>query len=80
MTGARPPSVKLDLRDLEPPGPMVEILEALARLAPGDVLEAQLPRRPVLLLPELEAAGHAYEVEELATGECRLRVIKSSET
>jgi uncharacterized protein (DUF2249 family) len=59
---------------------MVEILQALARLEPGATLEALLPRRPAMLLPELEAAGHVYELEDLADGQCRLRVVKSSET
>jgi len=70
-------NVVLDLRELEPPGPMVEILQALARMAPGELLDALLPRRPVLLFPEMEAGGHSYEVEDLPGGECRLRIIKA---
>jgi hypothetical protein len=49
--------VELDLRGLEPPQPMVRILEALAGLSPGSSLRAHTDRRPIHLLPLLEERG-----------------------
>jgi uncharacterized protein (DUF2249 family) len=51
----------LDVRGLEPPEPMLRILEAVERLAPGGTLTALTERRPVHLLPELEARGIRHE-------------------
>lgn len=66
----------LDLRDLEPPGPMVAIFQALANLEPGGTLEALLPRRPIYLLPQLEEQGHRYELDQIDAMTWRLRVTK----
>jgi uncharacterized protein (DUF2249 family) len=57
------PSVDLDVRGLEPPLPMVRILESLASLSRGGVLHARTDRRPMHLFPQLEVRGF--------TGECR---------
>ena len=50
----------MDNRDLDPPEPMVRILEALETMAHGEVLEALLCREPTFLLPELARRGHAW--------------------
>lgn len=54
----------MDNRGLQPPEPMVRILEALAEMTPGEVLEAFNDREPVLLYPELAARHHAYIAEK----------------
>lgn len=54
------PVLELDLIDLEPPEPMVRILEALEGLQPGDVLFALLAREPVFLFPELAKRQHEW--------------------
>lgn len=54
------PVAELDLVDLEPPEPMVRILEALEGLQPGDVLFALLAREPVFLFPELAKRQHEW--------------------
>lgn len=54
------PIEELDLRDLDPPEPMVRILEALEDLQPGDVLFALLAREPVFLFPELAKREHEW--------------------
>ncbi|BCB21592.1 MULTISPECIES: DUF2249 domain-containing protein [Bosea] len=54
------PVEELDLIDLEPPEPMVRILEALEALQPGDVLFALLAREPVFLFPELAKRQHEW--------------------
>ncbi|GAU82046.1 DUF2249 domain-containing protein [Bosea sp. BIWAKO-01] len=54
------PAAELDLCDLEPPEPMVRILETLENLQPGDVLFALLAREPVFLFPELAKRQHEW--------------------
>lgn len=68
------PARSLDNRGLQPPEPMVRILEALAGMAPGEVLEAFNDREPVLLYPELAARRHAYCAERRDAGGVRLLV------
>ncbi|HVV92128.1 MAG TPA: DUF2249 domain-containing protein [Hyphomicrobiales bacterium] len=50
----------LDNRDLDPPEPMVRILEATEAMAPGEVLSALLCREPIFLFPELAKRGHGW--------------------
>ncbi|AWL94652.1 DUF2249 domain-containing protein [Bradyrhizobium ottawaense] len=54
------PVVHLDNRDLDPPEPMVRILAAMERLAPGQPLFALLSREPVFLFLELTKRGHQW--------------------
>jgi TusA-related sulfurtransferase len=58
----------MDARGLEPPQPMVKILEALTALPDNAVLRARTDRRPVHLYQILEARGFAGESEEQADG------------
>jgi len=67
---------KLDLRGLEPPEPFVAIMAALTEMAPGEQLEAQLPRRPVYLLPVLAEQGIPHDVEATEDGSWILRLTK----
>ena len=69
--------VELDLRDLEPPQPMVKIMASLEGMAAGEALRALLPRKPVYLLPHLEGIVQSYELEELAEDCWELRLIKA---
>ncbi len=69
-----PPKVLLDSRGLQPPEPMIRILDALEHLAAGEVLEAINEREPMFLYPELEARGAAIEVVKQADGGVRLLI------
>jgi TusA-related sulfurtransferase len=60
--------VKVDARGLEPPQPMVVILEALARLPEGAVLHAHTDRRPLHLYPLLEQRGFAGATQDQHDG------------
>ena len=53
--------LEVDARGLEPPQPMVKILEALAALPDGAQLRARTDRRPIHLYPHLEERGFAGE-------------------
>jgi uncharacterized protein (DUF2249 family) len=54
----------VDARGLEPPQPMVLILETLAALPAGASLRAMTDRRPIHLYPILEERGFTAETEE----------------
>lgn len=61
-------TLDVDARGLEPPQPMVKILEALTALPDNALLRARTDRRPVHLYPMLEARGFTGESEEQADG------------
>lgn len=54
----------LDVRGLDPPEPMVRTLAALEELPAGQTLVQVNVRVPAFLLPELDAGGWSYTVEE----------------
>jgi uncharacterized protein (DUF2249 family) len=58
------PVVQLDARGLEPPEPLVKILEALTALPEGARLRAHTDRRPMHLYAQLEERGFVGETEE----------------
>jgi uncharacterized protein (DUF2249 family) len=71
-------TITIDVRGLEPPRPMVRVLEALDTLAPGQRLEVIHDRRPLFLYPQLEAQGFAHETEEPAPGLVRILIRRGS--
>lgn len=70
----------LDVRGLEPPEPMVRILEALEELAAGERLEVLHERRPMLLYPQLDDRGFIYETDEPEPGLVRIRIQRGEQT
>lgn len=60
--------VELDARGLEPPQPMVKILEALVDLPERAELLAHTDRRPVHLYGQLEERGFTGQSEEQSDG------------
>jgi uncharacterized protein (DUF2249 family) len=56
----------LDVRNLEPPEPLVRIIAACRTLAPGATLKVLHERRPSLLYPKLDELGFTHRTEELA--------------
>ena len=67
-------SLIVDARGLEPPQPMIKILEALAGLAPGGVLVALTDRPPRFLHAKLDDRGYRYTTEETKHGWCETRI------
>ena len=55
---------------------MMRVLEALARLEPGQRLLVHHVRRPVHLLARLEQDGHLYALRELGPGRVELLIEK----
>lgn len=72
-------AVFLDNRGLEPPLPMVRTLEAYERLAPGERLRIHNDRVPVYLLPQLEARGASYEIDERPGGDALVTIQRPAE-
>ena len=62
------PVIEVDARGLEPPQPLVKILEALATLPEGARLRARTDRRPMHLYTQLEERGFVGESEEQKDG------------
>jgi len=60
--------IDVDARGLEPPQPLVVILEGLARLPKGSALRARTDRRPLHLYPLLGQRGFTGETEESHDG------------
>lgn len=58
----------VDCRGLEPPQPMIKILETLATLPEGAELRAHTDRRPIHLYAHLEERGFTAESEEQNDG------------
>lgn len=61
FTDPAPPALVLDNRGLEPPQPMMRILESLAGLPDGTTLLAINEREPLFLYPELAERGYQYQ-------------------
>lgn len=66
--------VVVDVRDLEPPQPMVRVLEEADRLAAGAELEVRHDRRPLFLYPQLDERGFVHETDEPEPGLVRIRI------
>ncbi len=67
-------TVRVDVRGLEPPLPMVRVLEAVETLAPGQRLEVWHDRRPVFLYPQLEERGCRHTTDESEPGLIRILI------
>ncbi len=72
MTCSRPPeksrtwrttdAIHIDVRGLEPPGPMVAILQTIDGGEVDTALIAHLDREPIFLYPELDDRGWGHEI------------------
>jgi uncharacterized protein (DUF2249 family) len=62
----------IDVRGLEPPEPMVRILEAVENLRAGDAILVLHERRPMFLYPQLDERGFLYETDESEPGVVRI--------
>ena len=60
--------LEVDARGLEPPQPLVTILEALSTLPEGATLQARTDRRPMHLYAQLEERGFTGQTQAQADG------------
>jgi uncharacterized protein (DUF2249 family) len=73
MSPARGRTV-LDVRGLEPPQPMLRVLQEVDRLGPGATLEVHHDRRPMFLYPQLDERGFTHETDESQPGLVRILI------
>jgi uncharacterized protein (DUF2249 family) len=64
----------LDVRGLEPPQPMLRVLQEIDDLGPGGELEVHHDRRPVFLYPQLDERGFRHETDEPEPGLIRILI------
>ncbi len=69
--------VTIDVRELEMPLPMHNILDALKTLPKDKALFVYHKRIPVFLLPELDEQQFSYRIREISDGEVHLLIYKS---
>lgn len=69
---------EVDVRNLEMPGPMVAILEALDKLGQGKALYVFHKRVPVFLIPELKQRNFDYRIREISDSEVHLLIFHES--
>jgi uncharacterized protein (DUF2249 family) len=67
----------IDVRHLEMPKPMLNILEALDKLPDDNALFIFHKRIPVFLLPELAERKFDYRIKEISDGEVHLLIFKA---
>ena len=60
--------IELDARELEPPQPLMKILETIATLPSDAMLRARTRWRPALLYAQFEERGFIGESEEQPDG------------
>lgn len=68
------PPVQLDVRELEPPQPMIAILQKLTELGPGAQLVVEHHREPVLLYEKLQLRGYAARTTKRCEGSYVIRI------
>lgn len=68
--------VEIDVRQLEMPGPMMAILEALEKLNSDQALYVHHKRVPVFLLNELKDKSFDYRINEISESEVYLLIFK----
>lgn len=66
----------IDVRQLEMPGPMMAILEALDKLPGGKALFVHHKRIPLFLLPELAERKFSYRLKEISENEVHLLIFR----
>jgi len=69
-------NMKIDNRGLEPPQPMMSILEALEKLNIDEELIAINDRQPMFLYAELEERGYAHETIQQDDGSYKIIIRK----
>jgi uncharacterized protein (DUF2249 family) len=68
----------LDVRGLEPPQPMVAVLERLETLGPGETLTVLHDRRPTFLYPQLDERGFTHATDEPEPGVVRIVIERAA--
>jgi hypothetical protein len=73
-------ALHIDVRGLEPPQPLVAILQLVDSIQNAGEIIVHHDRDPLLLYPELAERGWTAEALAAPTGEVRLRLARATET
>lgn len=68
--------IHVDVRGMEPPGPLAAIIELIERPSADKDVIVRIHRDPVFLYPELTERGWSWERLPSPAGEVRLRLVK----
>lgn len=71
------PTLDVDARGLEPPEPLMKIMEAVTAAPPGEEVRARTDRKPVKLYEHLQERGWKSESEQLEDGSYLTRIRRS---
>lgn len=66
--------IELDARNLPPPEPLMQALEAVDTLKPGQTLLLRVPREPVMLYPHLKEREMVWDVVAVRQGDWHIRI------
>lgn len=69
-------TIEIDVRGLEPPEPMVRIIETLPQVDQSTVLLVHHHREPMMLYDKLEHLGYEASTEKVSEGYYRVRITK----
>jgi len=75
---AAPREQLIDVRGLEAPQPMVQVLARLDAIGPGDTLVVLHDRRPLFLYPQLDDRGFVHETDEPEPNLVRIRIRRAA--
>ena len=68
--------IELDVRELEPPEPMIKVLEVLSSLKDSSVLLVHHHREPVMLYPKLEERNFGAVCEKVSDNYFKIFIAK----
>ena len=70
--------ITLDCSLMEPPEPMLRVLEQLDRLQPGEGIKMLHRMKPRLLFPKLQEKGWNFRVFEYTSDQIKVRICQES--
>ncbi len=75
-TVSEPKTIEIDVRGLEPPEPMVKIIEMLPQVGMNTTLLVHHHREPLMLYDKLEHLGFQASAEKINEGYYKVRITK----
>ena len=75
---SEPKTIEIDVRGLEPPEPMVRIIETLPQVDKNTTLLVHHHREPLMLYDKLEHLGYQAATEKITEGYYKVRITKKT--
>lgn len=70
--------IEIDCRELVPPGPMIQVLEAVETMKKDEAILMIHRKNPIPLYDRLEERGCHYQLKEFEDGSIQLLIWKKS--